>query len=433
MLVVAYYFPPMGLSGVQRVAKFVKYLPRHGWRPTVLTVDPGGYFAFDSSLLAELRDSGVDVHRTYSLDPTRLFGKKKTVALPSETRRRRLSSVSQFFFVPDNKIGWAWPAIRAGRRLLSSKKFDAVLSSAPPYTGHLIARSLSRHAGLPLVLDFRDDWLGNPRHVYPTKLHRRLHEALEAGVLRSASAIVTINECIADALAGRVSARGGDAPVHVIPQGFDPQDFTVEPERRAPGKMRLLHAGIFYDRQTPDVFLKALAALVARREDVRGHVEAAFVGLVPESSLALADRLGLSGCVRHVGYVPHREVPSYLLSADALWMTIGSAPGSSCISTGKLFEYFGARKPILGLVPPGAAQEALEKYRAAVVAPPDDIEQAGTALEALFDLWRAGSLPAPDEEFVQGFDRERLAGRLAEVLRQVTDTDSARCFVRKES
>jgi len=91
VLVIAYYFPPMGLSGVQRVAKFVKYLPEHGWQPTVLTIEPAGYFAYDTTLLHEVKQAGVAICRTASWDPTRFFRRHQTIPLPSELQRRRLS------------------------------------------------------------------------------------------------------------------------------------------------------------------------------------------------------------------------------------------------------------------------------------------------------------------------------------------------------
>lgn len=119
VLIVAYYFPPMGLSGVQRIAKMAKYLPEAGYRVTVLTVEPGSYFAFDDSLLAELESvEGIHIVRTRSLDPTRLHGgyrgkgheghreAHREVPFPEEKSRKVLSTISQFLLLPDNKIGW---------------------------------------------------------------------------------------------------------------------------------------------------------------------------------------------------------------------------------------------------------------------------------------------------------------------------------------
>jgi hypothetical protein len=199
VLIVAYYFPPMGMSGVQRVAKFARYLPRSGWQPTVLTVEPAGYYAYDASLLDEIEQAGISMIRTPSIDPTKLFGRHKTVALPAEATRKRLAGLSQLLFVPDNKVGWYPYAVRAGLRELKARPYDAVFASAPPYTALLIAERLSTAGRLPLVVDFRDDWLENPRHSYPSVLHQALHRRMERRVIGRSKSVIAINKTIIQA------------------------------------------------------------------------------------------------------------------------------------------------------------------------------------------------------------------------------------------
>lgn len=422
VLVVAYYFPPMGLSGVQRTAKFVKYLPAAGWQPTVLTVEPGGYFAFDPSLLAEVEDAGVAIHRTASIDPTRFFGRRATVALPREPARQTLATLSQWLFVPDNKLGWLPFAWARGRALLQASSYDAILSSAPPYTGHLAATLLSRQFGLPLVTDFRDDWVGNPRHVYPTPLHRALHQRMERWVLRSSRRVLAINRHIRDALVERNRAVVQPEQVQVLPQGFDPADFEEGPqaEPRSRDKLRLVHSGIFYDVQTPDFFLKAWARFFETHPTARVQVELSFVGLVPEASMALAAELGLASVVRWEGYVPHEEVIGHLQAADVLWMTIGRRPGAEGISTSKLYEYIGARKPILALVPEGEAARTVRAYDAGWVVPPDDVDAITAAIGRIYQAWQEDRLPVPEEAQVAPYDRRHLAQCLGRMLEEIT-------------
>ncbi len=417
VLVLAYYFPPMGMSGVQRVAKFVKYLPQYGWQPTVLTVEPAGYFAFDPSLLEEVEAAGIEIHRTPSTDPTRLFKKKEVIAMPGEFKRKTFSYFSQMFFIPDNKKGWMEPALEVGTRLIKEGKFDAIFSSAPPYTSHLIGMELSRRSGLPLISDFRDDWVGNPRHRYPTPWHRRQHERLEKKVLDWSAAVTTINRVIQDNLVRRNLGAGGYNKMYVIPQGYDASDFA---DRKAPppgDRLRLLYTGVFYDAQQPNAFLKALADLIDRRPELRKHILAEFLGLFPDQAKKLIDKLGLQEQVMLGGYVPHDEVIAHMMAADVLWMTIGRQKGEEMISTGKLYEYIGTHKPILGLVPNGAAQRTLERYGATEIASPDDIPAISRALESLYERWTMKQLPQPDHAYVMTFDRRLLAGDLAEVFR----------------
>lgn len=429
MLVVAYYFPPMGLSGVQRIAKLVKYLPQAGWEPTVLTVEPGGYFAYDDSLAREMRDIGIRIVRTASIDPTRLFGRAQTVALPSEDRRQRLARMSQWVFVPDNKVGWLPFAWRAGHALLQSTRFDAILSTAPPYTAHLVGALLARTFDVPLLLDYRDDWVGNPRHTYPTRIHRRLNAALEGWTMRRAAGAMTINEPIRQSL----RLRSPRTPVHFVPQGYDPADFSLVHSKPAPRAsesenpvMRWVYSGVFYDAQTPDFFLRALARFLATCPGARAEVQARFVGLVPAASQALARDLGLAGVVHYTGYLSHEEAVGEVQAADALWMTIGRRPGAEGISTSKLFEYFGARKPILALVPEGAARDALRPHGAARVVPPDDVSAIARALEAWHAAWKSGRLPEPDETYLQGFDRRAIARQVGQLLDEACANHIAR-------
>lgn len=421
VLVIAYYFPPMGLSGVQRVAKFVKYLPQCGWQPVVLTVAPGGYFAYDESLLREVTEAGAKIHRTRSIDPTQVFNAQKTVSLPAEGKRRRWSTLSQWLFVPDNKIGWFPFAVREGLRLLRDTPCHLIYSTAPPYTAHLVGAWLQRKTGLPLVLDYRDDWVGNPRHHYPTRMHERLSATLERWAMRQARAAFTINEPIRTSLA----RRNPRTPVHLLPQGFDPADFDVSPAAKPEGKMRLVYSGIFYDAQTPDFFLRALAEVLARQPALREDVEALFVGLVPDQSRQLADELGLANVVSYAGYVDHRDAVAYLKSADVLWMTIGRRPGAEGISTSKLFEYFGAKKPILALVPGGAARDALAEHGAATVVAPDDVSGIAEALLRLFAQWKQKRLPEPNTAYLATFDRRRLTAQLAAAFDACLDASDA--------
>ncbi len=417
VLVLAYYFPPLGLSGVQRIAKFVKYLPDSGWNPTVLTAEPGGYFAFDEDLLRELTERRIPIHRTRSVDPTRVFGTSTSVKLPPEGRRKLLSTLSQWIFLPDNKVGWMPFAYREAARLLRGGAFDVILSTAPPYSSHMVAARLARKFRLPLVLDYRDDWLGNPRHVYPTPLHRAAHGALERRAGGQADAIVTINPVLAGAIYDRLGV-----PVTVIPQGFDPDDYPKTSANPSPqsDQLHFMYTGVFYDRQTPEPFLRGLAELIRRNPDVAGRVRATFVGLFPDECRPLLSALALQDVVEILPYERHREAMSRVSRADVAWLVVGEGPGQRGISTGKLFAYAGASIPILGIVPRGAAHEMLEAYGASWTAHPDDPEAIYRTLARIFRAWEKGALPEPDPAFVAGYDRQVLTGKLADVLDRAT-------------
>jgi glycosyltransferase involved in cell wall biosynthesis len=419
VLVVAYYFPPMGLSGVQRTLKFVKYLPLYGWQPTVLTVTPGSYFAYDSSLLKEIEPSQIRILRTDSIDPTRFFKRgsipdARIVKMPREWIRKTLNVGSQFLFIPDNKIGWKRKACKEAGRLLAREKFDLIFATAPPYTDFLIGQYLKKRYRLPLVLDYRDSWIDNPYHFYLTPIHRWLHYVLEKRVLRISDKVVTINRRIKELLLTRYPFLQYQ-DVEIISQGFDPEDFDLNGVPPAPRgeKMRITYSGTFIDKRTPKYFLQALARLFYEQPGLREKIEACFLGCFREENLKQVRELGLQDVVKVMGYVDHSECVRNLLVSDVLWLIIGKGSGEDMMSTGKLFEYLGARKPILGCVPAGVAKTTIEDSGAGIVVAPDDVAGIGSAVKLLYQKYESHTLAGPSEDYVEKFNRKRLTADLA--------------------
>ncbi|MCL4511550.1 MAG: glycosyltransferase family 4 protein [Bacteroidetes bacterium] len=417
VLVIAYYFPPMGLSGVQRTLKFVKYLPDYGWEPTVLTITPTAYFALDYSMLREVTENNIKTVRTNSLDPTRLFDSGKPLKMPHEKLRNFLSGISQAIFVPDNKIGWRHEAIKAGRKLFQGEQFDVIFSTVPPYTCHLIGIALSKEFGVPLVLDYRDAWVDNPLHFYLTPFHKMLHQNLEKKVLRASNRIITINRRIKELMLSRYRFLGYN-DIAIIPQGYDPEDFHVENTLKLPfsDRMRFTYAGTFYRNRTPKYFLRALSELIKGQPKLKNRIEAVFIGTFRKENLALIDSLGLHDVVKVFGYLDHKSTVRYLITSDVLWLTVGSGKGEDMISTGKLFEYIGSRKPIMGLVPDGIAKNTILESGAGRVVNPDDVSGIKKALAEYYELWEKNQLPEIPISFAQNYDRSKLTGELAREL-----------------
>ncbi len=449
ILVVAYYFPPMGLSGVQRVLKFVKYLPEFGWLPTVLTVGPTGYYAQDASLLAEVEGlvaaGRLQVVRAGSLDPNRVFGRFRgaksaravepeagtapdlvglgpTVAMPKERTRRMMSYVSQLLFVPDNKIGWRRRAVEAASEVLNKTPHQAIFATAPPFTDFLIGSDLKDQFRLPLILDYRDAWLFNPLHTYPTPYHRGKNERLEREVIRHSDHILVVNRRIKEAMLLGYPDLLNHHDIHILSHGFDPADFDAPFDADAYPKprdvFRLTHAGIFYERRTPGPFLRALRRALDEAPEMRGHVEAVFAGLKRDEDDRLVRDLGLTDAVRHLGYLDHDAVIPLLRASDLLWVTTGPGKDTGIFTPGKIYEYIGARKPILALVPDGAAAQIVREVGGTVVGPEDEAAIAAAMID-LFRRWQSGKLVGPSEAVVARYDRRRLTGELARMLELV--------------
>lgn len=413
VLVIVYYYPPLGLSGVQRTLKFTKYMSKFGWEPTVITTGNVAYFAHDFSLLKEAEEAGVRIIRTEAFDVNAILGKQyETVSIPKEFIRKTLSRISKAVFIPDNKNSWAKKAYKVAKELLQKEKFDIIFVSVPPYSGFITAAKLKKEFGIPLFVDYRDLWFGNHFSFYPTPYHKYKHKKLEYKALRAADKVVAINRKIKEKILLTYPFLSFN-DVMIIPHGFDPADFESSKEKiELSHKMKLTYAGIFYENITPEYFLKAFKQLSVERPDIAANIELEFIGYLRKENKKLISELGINEFVRDHGYLEHRETVKKLKASDVLWMMIGKIHNSDTISTSKLYEYFGMRKPILGCVVEGTAKSALQEYGASFITQPDDIHEIKEAIIKIHDLYQKKNLPTPNEEFVLKHDRITLTEQL---------------------
>ncbi len=408
LLVLAYYFPPMGMSGVQRITRLVRHLPEFGWQPTVCTASPSRYAAWDDDLAQQVEEAGIKVIRTRSLDPLHLPTRADTRAthvLPTSGEKGGLLfRILNGLLVPDSKIGWLPFVLSAASKAHRSQPFDAILATGPPHSSLVGAAFLSERLDLPLVLDFRDDWLDAPRQTFATSLHRRAHAALERWAVGRADDVWTVSRPIADSIQSRHDIQ----PV-VVPHGYDAPEIEAKPDASRERAMRIVFTGVFYGAQQPDTFLHALRRALDRSPQTR--VIAVFAGLLPSHFKRLVNELHLGDHIEPLGYVSAADATRLMATADVLWMTVGHQKQAAQIVTSKLYAYFGSRRPVLGLVPIGAARDQLESYGAARIADPGDVAATANHLLSLYDEWLHSRLPIPNSEFVDVLEGRAVAAR----------------------
>jgi glycosyltransferase involved in cell wall biosynthesis len=322
VLVIAYYFPPLGMGGVQRVTKFVKYLPQFGWSPVVLTVRPIAYFARDAELAKEVEHAVV--YRSESLDPSRALGRlgREKVKHGGLTWGFSQKVLNGLLF-PDAKIGWYPFGYRLGKQVIEKERPDLIFSSSPPYTGHLVGIRLKRVSGLPLVCDFRDFWPTG--YSVPAGCYKPFYRKVARWIRERADACTAVYHDIVDMLDGRAS---------LIESGFDPEDFS-KVEAEPSEDLLFVYSGNLGDREAEArAFFEAIRGVEGARLEM--------AGLIPDSLKPLVD----GQTIVHHGYLKHARVIELLKRARALWFTI--APHQT--SSGKFYEYIGARKPILATI-----------------------------------------------------------------------------------
>ncbi len=411
----------MGLSGVQRTLKFVKYLSHFGWKPIILTTpEETPYYAFDESLLDEIKneiDSGkIIIYRT-DPDPSlkRAAKSGKILKLPRHWWQRLRSKLVQVIRQPDSRIGWREIAVKKAEEIFANHKIDAIFTTAPPYTDFLIARDLKEKYDVPYLMDYREAWVHNPvLNFYLTPFHKKKAHQMEYEALRASDAITTANRKMKEVLLTNYLFLDWN-DVAIVAQGYDPEDMEkaklLAPNYVKPDTFTLIYSGAFHAGRSPKSFLLAAKAAMQEEPQLEGCLELQFAGILQKEYQKLVKKLKLGSHVVELGYLPHIESVAHLFASDVLWMTLWedfSAPG-------KLYEYFGTRKPILGLVKKGShIERTLVDYGNAKIADPDDIEAIKNAILEYFHLWKEWKLPTSEnEEFLKKFDRQFLTKELA--------------------
>ena len=409
VLVVAYYFPPMGLSGVQRTLKFVKYMKNYNWEPTVVTSGNVAYFAHDNSLQKELVDTDIRIIRVSgSKEPNSLLSKMGTMKLPSEFIRNLFDKISQSIFIPDNKISWSKLAYKKIDEILSKEKFDAIFITCPPFSAFDVISKIKKKHDVPLFADYRDLWYRSYFSFYLTPFHRLLHKKKEYWALKAADRITVTNRKIKEKLLHTYPFLTFDDVV-IISHGYDHEDFEKIPAQPKPqNKMVLMYSGIFMVYNSPAYLLKAFKQLTIERPDIASNIELHFVGFLRKENQKLIRKLKIQTFVKDLGYVNHDESIAKLKSADVLWFMVGRRRNIDAILPGKVYEYIGAKKPILACVPDGAAKMAIEESGAGFICSPDDINEIKNTILKVYEQYKNNSLPVPSDEIVEKYRRDNL-------------------------
>ncbi len=408
----------MGLSGVQRTLKFTKYLPEYGWSPIVLTSTPRSFYAYDEALLDEINPDEVLVYRTEA-GSTGSESKKapKLTKFPSYTIQKLGRAVLQTIYQPDSKIRWKKPALELGRKIIAEHKIDVIFATAPPFTDFLIAKELSEEFGIPFVVDYRDVWIDNPFHFYATPFHKLYSIGLETDVLTFAKSAIVTNRHAKELLLQRYGLLKHD-DITIIPHGYDEEDFSefrkTRPDRN---KFTITHSGLFQDNRTPKYFFKALAKFISENPAAAAVLKAKFLGLMRPAHEKLIKKYKLEHFVECEGYLSHSEAVKELMLSDVLWLMLDD----TVRSPGKLYEYFGAEKPILACLPDGAMKKLAMETQACISTYPKDVESIKNAISRFYELWKSNLLPTPDLEYVRSFDRQKLTGALAKELSNAMD------------
>jgi glycosyltransferase involved in cell wall biosynthesis len=440
VLLVTYSFPPAGGVGVLRAASLARYLPPEGIRLDVLTTRNASAVGTDSKLLQDI-PSAVTVHRTTTLDLP--FGVKKWIKTLISTAKPAASNAAvpiaagkpnflkrsiQDILLPDPQVTWLPVLSRAAKHIVETRSIDLVLITVPPFSCVLLVAKLrKRFPHLPIVLDFRDEWLSTTIDLVSfSRSDRAIRVArnAEASAVANATAIVAVTEGARREIRNRYPEEP-DSKFQLVPNGFDDNGVSVSaravgPERH--DRIVATYLGSIYGSTEPTTLVQAMQSL---SPEVRSRFKLRFIGRIEEPRFREA-LLQLGDMVELNGFLPQHEALAAMSEADyALLITHDPLNVSA-----KFYDYIGAGKPILATVhPQGEVRRLLEELRAGWWADSRDVE----AIRRLFldAAARGNSLSTafqPDLKRIAQYDRKVLAQRYACLLRSIAhrqrETDS---------
>ena len=385
VLIITYYWPPSGGSGVQRWLKFAKYLPQFGWEPVIYTPQNPQANAIDEALSKDISPS-LEVLKTKIREPYGFYSilsgnksGKQPIRANLISDNRKSSFFQKFslyvrgnFFIPDPRRWWVGPSVKYLKNYLREHPVDAIVSTGPPHSMHLIARTLHRETGIRWIADFRDPWTGIfyfkylPLSRYALRKHRRL----EQSVLEEADRIVTVSAQMKEDFSGRTSV-----PIEIITNGFDPADFAIPETEQNSGnaggshtplrdndsendgttvkkpKFRVVHTGLFTENGNPDCLWEVLGEKAAADTEFRHTLEITVMGQTDPLITEQIRQAGLEENLTDLGYVSHDCAVKWQRSASLLLLPQRKEPEAAGILTGKFFEYLASGVPILAFGP----------------------------------------------------------------------------------
>jgi glycosyltransferase involved in cell wall biosynthesis len=424
---VAYYFPPQPKAGSLRASYLSTHLHEFGWEPTVLTTSFPGQDLANGRAIAT-HDFGPDAAQKTAVVNAGDGQRSPSPRVRSRAGEALRAAVKSVVYFPDNHVGWLPTAAPKARVLVREQRMAAVVSTAPPFTGHFIARYAIAGTRVPWIADYRDLWSGPPGADYlhgSGPLRQRIEYWVERRLLGRADAITAPSQSQADAL-----ARNFGRHVTMIPNAVDLSVWEAIPDE-PPQSFTICYTGKLWPTlRMPDEVFAAVARLRAANDPAGLAVRFEFYGEDPELVTESARRHGIGDIVRAHGEVDRLSALRAQRSAAVLLLLADTSDRADAIQLGnpgsKIFEYAGANRPILGFGRNNAVVESMLTENGLGCNARDE-ESCMAALRSLYARFRTGSFEPVVNPLWQPFSPRELAGRFAALLDSaVENTDAVR-------
>ena len=417
VLIITYYWPPAGGSGVQRWLKFVKYLQEFGIEPVVYTVENANYLKQDTSLLNEV-PRGIEILKQPIWEPTALLfwkkSKQQTKGISNVSKGGFLSFIRGNFFIPDPKVFWVKPSVSYLQKYLDANDIDVIISTGPPHSVHLIAERLHQKNDVKWLADFRDPW----SDLYYNKDFKQLafaknkNRKLEESVLKNADCIVTVSNSLKQEFAKTAKK------VEVITNGYD-DEFVAAENAILDTKFSISYIGLLPKQSNPKLLFKVLKVLCEENLNFKKDLQLNFIGDIYEEVKVAIEENKLLQNTNFVGYVSHQKAIEYQNTSQVLLLLIPNVKNNEGILTGKLFEYLKAKRPILAIGPEkGDLAEILQETNSGVIVNFDAEEKLKLEIVALYQKYKEDKLTVNFNN-IEKYHRKELTKKLAFILKSL--------------
>lgn len=430
VLIITYYWPPSGGSGVQRWLKFTKYLREFGWEPIIYTVENGEFPIIDTSLEKDVPE-GITVLRQPIWEPYQLYkfftGQKKTDRVVSgflsENKKPSLSSkISTFirgnFFIPDARMFWIRPSIRFLKEYLANNTVDAMVSNGPPHSTHLIALGIKEKMNIPWLADFRDPWTAIDfyQDLMLTPFADWRHHTLEKKVITKANTVVVVSETRRKDFEQIVSRK-----VAVVTNGYDESDVFDNPSALSTKEFSIAHIGLMNKDRNLPVFWRALRELTTENPAFAQQLKVKLIGKCDASVRDTIAENQMEAWTEYIDYMPHKEVSFLQQSVSVLYLPINNVFNAEAVLPGKVFEYLAARRPILVIGPEGGdASVIIREAGAGWISGFEDVEKLKANLSDMFQKHLSQQLHVNPTGISQ-YSRRSLTGKMAALLTEISE------------
>ena len=338
LLLISYYWPPSGGSGVQRWLNFSNSLVKMGWDITVFTAKNGNYPIVDNGL-NKIVDKSIKVFKIPILEPTRFIKKSNSNNINSSSFINKfILWVRANLFFPDSRMFWIKKVTKQASDYIKKNDINCLITTAPPFSTHIIGLKIKRRTNIKWISDFRDPWSDffQFKLLPMTSYQRNKHSNFEKKCLNLSETVITTSP----SLTKRYSQINSNS--HTITNGFSSFKKNIETE-----KFLIMYSGVMKPIQNPQNLWKVLKEICIENQDFSNDLMVRFIGDFHNEITTNDDIKLIESKIKFEKYIEKSKLDIEMSKANVLILTSVNLKDVNNIIPGKLFYYFSFKRPII--------------------------------------------------------------------------------------